>query len=257
MNHRYRIGEFASLAGVSVKALRFYDEIGLLRPSSVDARSGYRHYSHEQLEKLASIQELKSLGMSLSEIRRLVGQSGAAPARRTFLERAQRDLQHSIHSAKRSLQWIESELQELREPRPAIPVVAKRRSALRIASVRTRLKSYEEVAVFEQQLLAVLPSPSLGKTRGVLWHRCADSGVLEAEAFVELKRDVPRRSCYQLRELEPVTAACAYSDFEQDAEPAYDAIRRWISARGFRLSGAKREIYLGPLLEIQFPLAAA
>jgi DNA-binding transcriptional MerR regulator len=257
MSYRYRIGALASLAGISVKALRFYDEIGLLRPASVDARSGYRHYSHQQLQRLAAIQELKTLGMSLSEIRGLVAQNGAAPARRAFLERAQRDLQQSIHAAKRSLQWIESELQELRDPCPGIPVVAKRRNGLPIASVRTKLKNYEDVAVFERQLLADLPLGSVGKLRGVLWHRCADSGVLEAEAFVELKRSVPRRSYYQLRELEAVTAACAYSEFEQDAEPAYDRIRRWMSTRGYRLAGAKREIYLGPLLEIQFPLAAA
>jgi DNA-binding transcriptional MerR regulator len=255
--NRYRIGEFSSLSGVSTKTLRFYDEIGLLRPSSVDARTGYRHYTHEQFELLASIQELKTLGVPLAEIRSLMGRAVCASDRQELLERVQGDLRRSIDSANRSLRWIESELEELRGCRSSIPVVVKQRKPLRIASVRGRLKHYDDIQPVEQALLADLPSHSVGKMRGVLWHRCADSGVLEAEAFVELKHSVPQRDCYRLRELEPATAACAYVRFNADAEPAYDAIRRWMHARGFRLAGAKREIYLGPLLEIQFPMAAA
>jgi DNA-binding transcriptional MerR regulator len=49
---RYQIGEFAELGGVSAKTLRFYDEIGVLRPASVDSRTGYRHYLPQQLEDL-------------------------------------------------------------------------------------------------------------------------------------------------------------------------------------------------------------
>src|SRR5262245_7045282 len=45
----YRIGEFASLSGISVKTLRFYDEIGLLRPAGVDVRTRYRRYAPSQL----------------------------------------------------------------------------------------------------------------------------------------------------------------------------------------------------------------
>jgi len=62
---RYRIGEFAELGGVSVKTLRFYDEIGLLRPASVDSRTRYRYYVAPQLVQLASISALKGLGVSL------------------------------------------------------------------------------------------------------------------------------------------------------------------------------------------------
>ena len=55
MATQYRIGEFSNLSGVSTKTLRFYHEIGLLRPASVDSRTGYRHYRPEQLEEVASI----------------------------------------------------------------------------------------------------------------------------------------------------------------------------------------------------------
>ena len=77
MEMRYHIGEFAELAGVTTKTLRFYDEIGILRPSSVDARTGYRHYLPKQLEDLASILALKNLGVPLAQVRDLIRKKGS------------------------------------------------------------------------------------------------------------------------------------------------------------------------------------
>ena len=82
---QYRIGEFSNLSGVSAKTLRFYDEIGLLRPASVDSRTGYRHYLPQQLEQLASILALKNLGVSLADVRNLPGWDGAVGRTVLFL----------------------------------------------------------------------------------------------------------------------------------------------------------------------------
>ena len=71
MSTHYQIGEFAELGGVSAKTLRFYDEIRILRPASVDPRTGYRRYLPQQLEDLASILALKNLGVSLAQVREL------------------------------------------------------------------------------------------------------------------------------------------------------------------------------------------
>ena len=98
---------------------------------------------------------------------------------------------------------------------------------------------------------------TIGELRGVLWHRCADSGSLEGEPFVELKNGVGRRPSFDVKTLPSANLACAYSGADDDAEPAYDAIKRWMSVRGYRLAGPKREIYLDDMLEIQFPLQSA
>ena len=63
-----RIGEFAALMHVSVKALRFYGAQGLLTPSFVDPDSGYRYYTLEQGAELALISNLRSAGFSISQI---------------------------------------------------------------------------------------------------------------------------------------------------------------------------------------------
>ena len=63
-----RIGEFAALMHVSVKALRFYGAQGLLMPSYVDPDSGYRYYTLQQGAELALISNLRSAGFSISRI---------------------------------------------------------------------------------------------------------------------------------------------------------------------------------------------
>lgn len=63
-----KIGEFSCLAKTTVKTLRYYDEVGLLKPVFVDD-NGYRYYQIEQLNDLLKIVELRSLDMSISNIK--------------------------------------------------------------------------------------------------------------------------------------------------------------------------------------------
>ncbi|WP_308169677.1 MerR family transcriptional regulator [Acrocarpospora catenulata] len=65
------IGMFAQAARLSPKALRLYDELGLLRPAAVDGESGYRFYDPAQLERARLIAWLRRLGMPLARIRRV------------------------------------------------------------------------------------------------------------------------------------------------------------------------------------------
>ena len=255
MSTQYQIGEFAELSGVSAKTLRFYDEIGLLRPASVDSRTGYRHYLPQQLEELASILALKNLGVSLAKLRELTARKASAADRRSILNELKETIEHSIQTATRSLDWINAALDEIEGSRPPIAVVVKRRPALPIASLRVEIKNYAEVSVFERELSTLLPADCAGSLRGVLWHRCADSGALEAEPFVALKKPIPPKVAYARKHLPEATLACAYSGLDDESsDRAYAAIRRWMNVRGYRLAGPKRELYLGQMLEIQFPL---
>lgn len=63
------IGRFAQLTELTVRALRFYDELGLLRPEHVDDHSGYRYYATAQLERAGLIARLRRTAMSLDEVR--------------------------------------------------------------------------------------------------------------------------------------------------------------------------------------------
>lgn len=64
----YRIGEFSKITDISVKTLRYYNEIGLLIPEEVDIYTGYRYYGDRNLNELKIISNLKKSGFTLEEI---------------------------------------------------------------------------------------------------------------------------------------------------------------------------------------------
>ena len=76
------IGRFARLAGLSVGALRHYDELDLLRPADIDRFTGYRRYRREQLETARTIARLRDLELPLDEIREVLAMDDPAAQRR-------------------------------------------------------------------------------------------------------------------------------------------------------------------------------
>jgi DNA-binding transcriptional MerR regulator len=67
------IGRFAFASGLTVKALRYYAEVGLFRPARIDESSGYRYYDVSQLREAEAIRRLRSLEVPLDEIAAIVG----------------------------------------------------------------------------------------------------------------------------------------------------------------------------------------
>ena len=65
----YKIGDFSKKTNVSVKTLRYYDEINLFKPVEIDLFTGYRYYSDGQINNLNIILSLKRVGFSLEEIK--------------------------------------------------------------------------------------------------------------------------------------------------------------------------------------------
>src|SRR6185369_8148786 len=102
MDHYLPIGRFARLAGLSIGALRHYDELGLLRPAKVDPESAYRLYRQDQLERAQTIARLRSIDLSLEEIAGVLALEGAARAValrdvRDRLEARTWQLQRAVH----------------------------------------------------------------------------------------------------------------------------------------------------------------
>ncbi len=67
MDYSFRIGELAGIFDISIRSLRLYDKMGVLKPELVDERTGYRYYSTEQVMELQTILALKNVGFSLME----------------------------------------------------------------------------------------------------------------------------------------------------------------------------------------------
>ena len=85
--NRLKIKEFSLLCQVTVKTLRHYEKLGLLRPAEVDEWTGYRYYDYSQMQTLGNIRRLKSIGFSLDEIIELTDQDCLKPSLRKLQEK--------------------------------------------------------------------------------------------------------------------------------------------------------------------------
>lgn len=82
-DHLYRIGLFAQMNRITVKALRFYEEQGLLLPAKINGECGYRYYTMSQMETLHRILALKEAGFTIEDMKHL----DASGDERSFLLR--------------------------------------------------------------------------------------------------------------------------------------------------------------------------
>lgn len=103
----FSIGNTARRSGLSVSALRFYDRVEMLTPVRVDASSGYRWYSPDQIKKAELIANLRRVGLALPEISEILANYGDATVLRKILDAHVTRLEQGLASAKSMISQIE------------------------------------------------------------------------------------------------------------------------------------------------------
>jgi DNA-binding transcriptional MerR regulator len=111
--HFLKIGEFSQLGQVTIRALRHYDDLGLLKPAFIDPDSDYRYYAIEQLPRLNRIVALKDLGLSLDQIAPLLAHDVAAEELRGMLEARQAELAQRIAAEQVTLARVAARLRQI------------------------------------------------------------------------------------------------------------------------------------------------
>lgn len=101
-----RIGELAERVGVNPKTVRYYEGIGLL-PDPARRPSGYREYTHDDVERLRFIRTAQRLGLSLSEISEILG----------FRERAERPCDYVLGVLDRQVADLDRRMAEMAQVR--------------------------------------------------------------------------------------------------------------------------------------------
>jgi DNA-binding transcriptional MerR regulator len=143
------IGEFAHQTRLTAKALRIYDEIGLLRPADVDPASGHRRYGAGQVRRARLISMLRGANMSLAEIALLLADLDQdrelATAR---LERHLIELEARHTSRRFLILHIHAILRE--EDHPMFPIETRHVPAQRVMSIHRRLRASETDAFIEE-----------------------------------------------------------------------------------------------------------
>ena len=106
---KLKIGEFSQMMQVTMKALRHYEQKGLLFPCKVDEWTGYRYYNVEQMQRLNTIRQLQSLGFSLDEIKELYEEGAHAPSVERLnekIKKMERQLQLLVARCSQLVNWV-------------------------------------------------------------------------------------------------------------------------------------------------------
>ncbi len=149
-----KIGEFSRLSQVTVKTLRYYDEIGLLKAATVDPFTNHRYYTVDQLSCIHRIIALKELGMSLQQITQMLNDNLELHEIRGMLKLKHAEIQQRVQAEQARLTQVEFRLRllEVEEHMPDIEIVVKQVEAFHALSLRRTYATAEECQRFGDQL---------------------------------------------------------------------------------------------------------
>jgi len=270
----FKIGVFAQVSRVSVKTLRHYDEIGLLKPTYVDEESGYRYYALEQLPRLNRILALKDLGFSLEQIAASLSRDVSPERLRAMLAARQEELRRQVQDETARLARVEARLHQIEQEgfMSNHDVVLKSIPPQFVASVRDTIPTWEQVTpTFNRLFDEVIGYTAQHGTKIAgppldLWlDRDMPQHDMSVEACAPISAHIPPSDRVQVYELPGVaTAACAvhHGPFATLGD-AHQAVMRWVESSGYRLAGPGREVYLqyerqgdpaDYVTEIQYPV---
>jgi effector-binding domain-containing protein len=268
----FKIGDFSRLSHVTVKALRYYDEIGLLRPVDVDRFTGYRYYSVDQLPRLNRILALKEMDLSLDQIARLLDGDLPAAEIRGMLRLKQTEIQQRVEEEQGRLVRVEARLRQIEQEgkMPGYEVVLKKVEPQTVAAVREVIPTYGELGRLFGELFGHL-MPRGARLAGppiAIYHdlefRERDADVEVAVPLSDLVVEGGRIKVKELPGLEAVASVIHLGPYEA-FDQSYSAVMSWIEANGYHVVGPNREVYLkgpgdpggpeGYVTEIQVPVA--
>jgi DNA-binding transcriptional MerR regulator len=272
----FRIGEFSRVARVSARLLRYYDELGLLKPGVVDADSGYRYYTTSQLQRLNRILVLKELGLSLEQIGGVIDQNASADQLRAMLEVRRADAERALAHEAARLRQIEARISQL-ETGADMPddVLIRAEPERRLVGVRAIVGSFVEARELIGELARILPKALprelLGPIMGIAHSAEFEPDAIDVEIgfllngnpSAELPMIGSRR--LQVSELPAVThmATCVRVGLPEHAHLITGKIGQYVERNGYRLAGPGREVFLRPpradrmedsVVEMQFPV---
>jgi DNA-binding transcriptional MerR regulator len=267
-----KIGDFARLGQVPVKTLRYYDDLGLITPAHVDAFTGYRYYSVEQLPRLNRLLALKELGFSLEQIARILNEGVTHEQLRGMLTFKRAESEQRLKEEQDRIRRIEARLKEIEQEdhMPEYAVTLKTIQPMLVAACRIRIPTNDMVP----EVLGEAYARTYEHVRShggkaldpcmALWHTSADTHADEdAEAVVPIDRALPEGDGVKVYELAGGTFASAvhHGDFAEFTK-LHPAVLRWIEANGHRIVGPSREVYirnephdrLNSVTEVQYPV---
>ncbi|MEU9718321.1 MerR family transcriptional regulator [Streptomyces sp. NPDC047976] len=276
----FNIGDFAKHGRVSVRMLRHYDALGLLRPARVDPVTGYRSYEAAQLARLNRVIALKELGFSLEQVGAVLDEKVGTEELRGMLRLRRAELETAAAEAAARLVQVEARLRTIESEgtMSADEIVVKSLPAVRLAELTGVAASFAPQDI----------GPVIGPLYEDLCRRIETAGVVPAGPGLAYYEEAPggEPGSVLVHAGLPVAPAVRAEDLgagvrivllpgvERAATvvhrgpmdgvlPTAQALARWIDASGHRSAGYARELTLacpedpqGWVTELQEPLAS-
>ncbi|GAA2391525.1 MerR family transcriptional regulator [Nonomuraea africana] len=253
----FSIGDFARLGLVSVRMLRHYDAIGLLRPAHIDPVTGYRSYQAGQLARLNRVVALKDLGFTLDQVGAILDDKVSAEELHGMVRLRRAQLEARITADLARLRGVEARLRTIEREgyMEDAEVVVKKVAPVRVAQLSARAASYdtEDISPVIQPLyqricerLGAAGVPMQGP--GIAYYLPEDDGTVLVHATfpVNLDTDAGQVHDFEVVDLPGIEAAATiiHRGSMENVGPTFQTLAHWIEENGYRALGLAREVSL-------------
>ncbi|MGM9736675.1 MAG: MerR family transcriptional regulator [Candidatus Cryptobacteroides sp.] len=248
--NKLKIGEFSKLCRVSVRALRHYEEIGLLVPEIIDYGTGYRYYDVSQMQKMNNISRLKNLGFSLAEISDLYEEDTHHPDIEA--------LESKIRQTEKELEMLRLRLTLLAETKDSRKAIEKMQKIyfdelpeIKVATYKARIASYDDLGMLCYGTIGpemakagcVCAEPGYCFTVENGEHRSSDLDLEYCEQVVEILPDTDTISFKTLPHVPKALCIICKGPYSR-LEECYRTLIAEIDSRGYKVAGQARTAYL-------------
>lgn len=243
------IGSFSRVSGLTVKALRHYDEIGLLEPARVDEWTGYRYYGLEQARVAEAIRRLRSLEVPLDEIRELLGADEPVVRERLAVHRARLEgraveTTRILEELDRIIDGREKLVPDTKQLAPELAV--KEVPARRVAFIGERVHMEEMKIVVPRNIDRVAHTVGMRHT-GPPFCKCPapdEEGYFETEIGWPVPDDVEVGAPFEVAEYPAGTAlVMTHVGPYEELGRSYRVMAEQLEERGLTAAGAPVEWY--------------
>jgi DNA-binding transcriptional MerR regulator len=253
----FNIGDFANHGRVSVRMLRHYDAIGLLRPAHVDRVTGYRSYEAGQLSRLNRIVALKDLGFTLEQVRSILDDKVSVEELRGMLRLRQAQLQSQIAADSARLAQVEARLRIIESEgfMPDDDIQIKRIPGVRVAELTGTVASFEPGSIgpvigplYDELMCGGLDRAGLQPVGPAIsyYEDAPDGDGIIVHAAFPVNAELGDHHGVSVVDLPAIeqAATIVHRGSMDNVMATIQTLARWIDANGYRSAGYNRELYI-------------
>lgn len=272
----FKIGDFSKVCQVSIKALRHWDAEGVLKPAAVDPDSGYRYYTIAQVAEVNRILALRTMGLGLPQIRRMLTDKPTADDLRAMLRLKRAELEQELENAAARLRAVESRLRQIETdgPMPEYDVALKDTPPMTLLAVRETVPDMQSLVDLLQETHPYALSRTGSNLLAVFHDDGYDDVLIDVEVGFAVDGPQQPIALGPGREMRatalpavPLMAATIHNGPWVSLAQGYTQLGRWIADNGYRITGPGREVYYRivwddethdrTMTELQFPVERA